>query len=312
MGMTYRNAAVLAKIETTYGTDAVPTGSANAMLVKGTQPQVYMGDRVSRDLETGVLGAQSEVNVGPHAAITFQVEIAGAGTAGMAPKYGPLLQACGLSETVSAGVSVTYAPVSSAFKSVTIYYYVDGQQHIIKGARGTVRFTLARGQIPSMEYTFTGLYTRPTAVANPALTLTGFQAPLAVTKVNTPTFTLHGYAAYCESFGVDIGNQVVYRNLIGFEGVEITNRNVRGSTVIEAPTLAAKDYFAASEAHAGVTLAAVQLIHGTTAGNICQIDGPKVQLGNIALGNSDGIVTYTMDTVFTPNASNDEFTFIVK
>ena len=32
-GLLMRNTAVLAKIETTYGTDAVPTGAANAVLV---------------------------------------------------------------------------------------------------------------------------------------------------------------------------------------------------------------------------------------------------------------------------------------
>lgn len=312
MPLYYKNVAVIAKTEVTYGTDPVPTGAENAILSKGAVPQPLLGNLVTRDLDRSTWGAQSEINTGPYVTVAFSVEIAGGGAAGTAPKYGPLLLACGMSGTINAGVSVVYAPASTALKSVTIYYYVDGQQHIIKGARGNVKLNLSRGQIPSYDFEFTGLYTRPTAVANPALTLTSYQAPVAVTKTNTPTFTLHGTAVNCEAFTADFGNQIVYRNLIGSESVELTDRNVRGSVTIEAPTLATKDYFAASEAHAGVTLAAVQLIHGTTAGNIVQFDGPKVQLGAPSISNSDGIVTYAMDTIYTANASNDELVITVK
>lgn len=312
MPLYYKNVAVLAKQEVTYGTDPVPTGALNAILTKGAVPQPLLGARVTRDLDRSTWGAQSEINTGPLVTVAFSVEIAGGGAAGTAPKYGPLLLACGMSETTNAGVSVVYAPASTALKSVTIYYYVDGQQHIIKGARGNVQINMQRGQIPTYDFEFTGLYTRPTAVANPALTLTSFQAPVAVTKTNTPTFTLHSTAVNCEQFNVNFQNQIAYRNLIGSETVELTDRNVRGSVVIEAPAIGTKDYFAASEAHAGITLSTVQLIHGTTAGNIVQFDGPKVQLGGPVVGNSDGIVTYTMDTIFTANASNDEFVITVK
>jgi hypothetical protein len=312
MPLYFKNVAVIAKQEVTYGTDPVPTGVANAILTKGAIPQPLLGNRVTRDLDRSTWGAQSEINTGPYVTVSFSVEIAGGGAAGTAPKYGPLLLACGMSETTNAGVSVVYAPASTALKSCTIYYYVDGQQHIIKGARGNVSINMQRGQIPTFDFQFTGLYTRPTVVANPALTLTSFQAPVAVTKTNTPTFSLHSYSAFCEAFTADYGNQIVYRNLIGAETVELTDRNVRGSVTIEAPAIGTKDYFAASEAHAGITLSTVQLVHGTTAGNIVQFDGPKVQLGGPTVGNSDGIVTYTMDTIFTANASNDELVITVK
>ena len=63
------------------------------------------------------------------------MELAGSGTAGTAPRYGALLQACGLSETIVASTSVTYAPVSSAFSSATIYFNNDGIRHILTGCR---------------------------------------------------------------------------------------------------------------------------------------------------------------------------------
>ena len=211
--MYYRNMALLAKTEVTYGTDPVPTGAANAILTKGLTIQPYNGARVSRDLDRSTFGAQSEINTGAFVTVSFGVELAGSGTAGTAPAWGPLIQACGFTETDGAS-DVVYAPTNTALKSVTIYFYVDGQQHKVIGARGNFSLTLARGQIPTIQFTFTGKYTRPTAVANPALTLTAFQSPVAVTEANTPTWTLFGHSGNAESFQFDMGNQVVYRNVI--------------------------------------------------------------------------------------------------
>lgn len=305
--MYYRNMALLAKTEVTYGTDPVPVGTTNAILTKGLTIQPYNGARVSRDLDRSTFGAQSEINTGAFVTVSFGVELAGSGTAGTAPAWGPLIQACGFVETDGAS-DVVYAPTNTALKSVTIYFYVDGQQHKVIGARGNFSLTLSRGQIPTIQFTFTGKYTRPTAVANPALTLTAFQSPVAVTEANTPTWTLFGHSGNCESFQFDMGNSVVYRNVINSETIELTDRNCRGSCVIEAVAVGTENYFANVESHAGVTLDAVSIVHGTTAGNIVTIGGPKVQLASLAMNNSDGILTYGMDMIFTPNAGNDEVT----
>lgn len=307
MAMYFRNKVLLAKLEVTYGTDPVPTGAANAMLTKGLTIQPYNGARVSRDLDRSTFGAQSEINTGPFVTVSFGVELAGSGTAGTAPAWAPLIQACGFTETDGAS-DVVYAPTNTALKSVTIYFYVDGQQHKIIGCRGNFSLTLARGQIPTIQFTFTGKYTTPTAVANPTPTLTAFQATVAVTDANTPTWSLFGHAGNCESFQFDMGNQVVYRNLINSETIELTDRNCRGSCVIEAVAVGTENYFTNVEAHAGVTLAAVSIVHGTTAGNIVTIGGPAVQLASLAMNNSDGILTYGMDMIFTPSSGNDEVT----
>ena len=307
MAMYFRNKVLLAKLETTYGTDPTPTGAANAILTKGLTISPYNGARVSRDLDRSTFGAQSEINTGPFVTVSFGVELAGSGTAGTAPAWGPLIQACGFAETD--GVSdVAYAPTNTALKSVTIYFYIDGQEHKVIGSRGNFSLSLTRGQIPTIQFTFTGKYARPTAVSNPTPTLTAWQAPVAVTEANTPTWTLFGHSGNCESFQFDMGNSVIYRNLINSETIELTDRNVRGSCVIEAVAVGTENYFANVEAHAGVTLDAVSIVHGTTAGNIVTIGGPKVQLASLAMNDSDGILTYAMDMIFTPNSGNDEVT----
>jgi hypothetical protein len=80
------------------------------------------------------------------------VELAGSGTAGTAPAYGSILKACGFSETIVASTSVTYAPVSSSFSSVTIYYNVDGVRHKLTGCRGTFTLNGTVGDIPYIEF----------------------------------------------------------------------------------------------------------------------------------------------------------------
>lgn len=307
MAMYYRNMVLLAKTEETYGTDPTPTGAANAILTKGLTIQPYGGSRVSRDLDRSTFGAQSEINTGPLVVVSFGVELAGSGTAGTAPAWGPLLLGCGFTETD--GVSdVVYAPTNTALKSTALYFYVDGQQHKVIGARGNMSLSLARGQIPTMQFTLTGKYTRPTAVANPTPTLTAFQSPVAVTEANTPTWTLFGHSGNAESFSFDMGNQIVYRNIINSETIELTDRNVRGNAVVEAVAVGTENYYSNTESHAGVTLDALSIVHGTAAGNIVTIGAPKVQIAGISHQNSDGVLTYGLDLIFTPNSGNDEIT----
>lgn len=309
--MLYKSRLLWAKIESTYGTDPTPT-NADTILTQGLTISPYQGNTVSRDYDSPALGNSEIINTGPYAEVQFNVELAGSGAAGDAPGYGVLLKACGFSETLTASTDAVYAPISSAFPSVTLYFNVDGQRHILKGARGTVGITMSRGQLPTLNFTFTGLYATPTESAMTA-DFSAFVAPIAVTDANTGTYTLHGYAAKAESFTMSMNNNVVYRNVVNGESVIITDRSPSGQFAIEAPTLSAKNYFSAIESHSGVTTGALQIIHGATSGNIIQVDAPAVQLSSLTMNDSDGILVYQMDAQFIPtSAGNDEFVLTVK
>jgi hypothetical protein len=52
---------ILAKIEGTYGTDPVPTGGANAILMTDVELKPMEGQDVSRNIERPYLGAQEEI-----------------------------------------------------------------------------------------------------------------------------------------------------------------------------------------------------------------------------------------------------------
>ena len=304
--MKTRKRYILAKVESTYGTDPTPTASLNAILTTGLQRTIYAGDTVERNLDRATLGADEQLNVGPFAQVTFGVELAGSGTAGTAPAWGPLLRACGFDEVITVSTSVEYSPVSDAYDSVTIYYDQDGERQILKGARGTVQFMMNPGQIPMMQFTFTGLYAKPAAITPVTPVVTSFQTPLPVNKTNTPTCTLDTYDAVLRALEVDWGGEVPYLNFVNLEEVFIVDRAPVGNMTILAPDIGDKDIFALAESHNGVTLSAFQIVHGTTAGNIITVDAPKAQLSGIQETDISGEMGYQFGLRLLPNSGDDE------
>ena len=53
------------------------------------------------------LGASEQLLANTRVECTFSVELAGSGAAGTAPRYGDAIKACGFSETIASGTSVT-------------------------------------------------------------------------------------------------------------------------------------------------------------------------------------------------------------
>lgn len=303
-----RNQIILAKIETVYGTDPTPTEGANAILTKGLTRTIYDGNRIQRDLNYPYMGNDHSINTAPFVTVTFDVELAGSAAAGTAPQFGELLRACGLDETIVDETSVTYAPISTAFESITLYYNYDGEMQKVVGARGTAVVSMSRGQIPVISFTFTGRYAKPTAVAQYDPTYTAVP-PLPFSSYNTTTFSVHGQAVFGDSFSLDLGCSVVHRNLAGHDGVHITDRAPTGNAVFEAVTISVKDYFTAVQSHLGtLTEASISVVHGTVAGGICTITAPTSQLSNLTEQDSDGLRMFSADYIPIPSDSgNDEF-----
>lgn len=296
---------ITAKIESTYGTDSGPTG-AEALIVKNLNRTIYDGPRVSRDIIRPFMGNDHSINAGPFVTLNFDVELAGASAAGVAPAFGPLLRACGMSETTVLSTSVTYAFVSDNFESVTIHYNYDGEVQKVAGARGTFTINMNRQQIPVISFTFTGLYARPVAEALPSPTFTQLK-PRPVNDTNTTTFSVFSQSVFGESFTLDAGNNVVHRNLINDTRVLISDRAPTGSALFEALAVSTKDFFASVESHNTVTEGAIQIVHGAGAGNVCTIDINQCQLSNIDEQASDGIRMHNISYIPVPtNSGNDE------
>ena len=99
MALLTRKRLILAETESTYGTDPSPDG-ADAVLVRDLNITPQQSDVVNRDLVRPYLGASEQLLANTRVECTFSVELAGSGTAGTAPRFGKVLKACALAETV--------------------------------------------------------------------------------------------------------------------------------------------------------------------------------------------------------------------
>lgn len=306
MALLARKSYILAKAEATYGTSSTPANT-DAVLVKSLELTPLAGDVVSRDLIRGYLGNSESLIAQTYVELSFEVELAGSGTAGTAPRYGNLLQACGLALTTVASTSNTYAPVSSSFGSSTIVYNTDGLNHVLTGCRGSFSIKAEVGQIPTLSFSMVGVYNAPTDVSPVSASYTSQATPLVFRQGNTSAFSVFSYSGLLQSFDFDLANSTVYRQLVGSSAGEvlITDRKPSGSCMIEAPTLATKDFFAIALASATGSLS---FLHGTAAGNRVTFTSSQTDITTPAYGEQDGVRMLNLPYVAVPTtAGNDEF-----
>ena len=308
MALLTRKRVILIETESSYGTDPTPAGT-DVVLVTDLSITPQSSDVVNRDVVRPYLGSSEQLLANTRVECTFSVELAGSGTAGTAPRYGSALKATGLSETVASGTSVTYAPVSSSFSSVTIHYNIDGVRHKVTGCRGSFTISAEVGSIPTIDFTFTGIYNAPTDTALPTVTYGNQATPLIFKNGNTSGFQLLSYAGALQSLSMDLGVSTVYRELVGgTKEVIVTDRASNGSITIEAPTIAQKDYFTAALTDS--SLGNLQFLHGTTAGNKVQLTSTKVDIGDVNYGEMDGVAMLEIPYTLVPSSAGDEFSLI--
>jgi hypothetical protein len=308
MAQLTRKRVILIEAESSYGTDPTPAAT-DVVLVTDLSITPQSSDVVNRDVVRPYLGSSQQLLANTRVECTFSVEFCGSGTAGTAPRYGSALKACGLSETVASGTSVTYEPISANFSSVTIHYNVDGVRHIVTGCRGNVALSAEVGAIPTLDFTFTGIYNSPTDTALPSVTYGNQATPLIFKNGNTTSFQLLSFAGALQSLNFDIGNSIVYRELVGgTKEVLLTDRAANGSVTIEAPTLAQKDYFSA--ALSDTALGNLTVTHGTAAGNICRLTSTKVDIGDVSYGEMDGVTMLEIPYTLVPSSANDELSIV--
>jgi hypothetical protein len=305
MALLSRKRLILVKTESTYGTDSSPVGT-DALLVRNLDITPLSGDIVSRDLIRPYMGNYDQLIAQNSVAINFEVELAGSGTAGTAPKYDAILKACGLAATIVASTSVTYAPVSASFSSATIYFNVDGVLHKLTGCRGSMTMSCAVGAIPTLAFNLTGVYNAPTDTAQPSVTYSAQATPLVFREGNTSSFSFFSYSGVLQSVDFNLANDLVYRELVGgTKETLITDRKPAGTVMIEAPTIATKDFFATALASSTGNLT---FLHGTTAGNRVTFLASQVDVINPTYQDQDSVMMLSVPYVATPTtAGNNEF-----
>lgn len=157
MPLNDREEVLLAEIEGTYGTDPTPTGAANAILYRNLTLTPLEQITAPREIRQAYMGNAEELIAANYGRIDFEVEIAGHGTAGSAPPWGPLMRACAMAQTTlgaahadtaQAGAtgSITLAAGASASDDAynglairTIAGTGSGQRRLIVDYNGTTK-----------------------------------------------------------------------------------------------------------------------------------------------------------------------------
>lgn len=314
-----RNTVILAKIESTYGTDATPTGASDALLVSEVSINPLVAQNVSRDLVRGYLGGSEQLVGTAYVEVSFSIEFVGSGTATTAPAWGKLLKACGMVETLQTA-SVDYTPDSTPTDSLTIFYYLDGQLHKLLGARGTFQLAMGIGERPLLKFRFVGKDGGLTAASNASPTLTAWKTPLVVTDTNTAdmvfgalTYTaatgiISGGTAYTgKGLQFDFGNNVQFQPLVGAESIELNGRECSASVSLDVTAAQAVTWM--TELKANITTG-IGLTHGTTAGYTTAVHMPVVQRVNPSVDDFNGNILHAYQLRVLPSTGNDEVRII--
>ena len=158
-----KRTAILAKIQASQGVDSVPTAAANAVMC--STPQFgWQGDEITRNTVRPWLTPEPTRKGFKRQTVRFSVELKGADAgAVIAPKYDPLLQACGLipgsgwtltlsglSGTFTAGEIATAGPLSGPVMPIngsTVIFAISGTGPVPTGGTLTGGTSGATGTI---------------------------------------------------------------------------------------------------------------------------------------------------------------------
>lgn len=314
-----KKTVILVKVETTSGTDAVPTGVANAIQAMDMQITPLDAKNVDTNIINPWFGNSPSLVGTASVKCSFSVLLAGSGTAATAPAWGALMLGCANAETTGLLTPnrVEYLPATDTLKTVTIYWYDDGLLHKLLGCFGNVKLSAKSGEAPKLTFDFVGIDAGVSATANATATLTGWKVPLAVTKANVTdillgctyaTGALTGGTSYNSTgLSLDWGNQVDFVPMLTTEQVVLSDRKVSGQMSIELSAAQEVTQMAAVKAN---TLSSIGFVIGTATGNKIMLHLPSVQLINPKKEELNGMRLIGFDLRALPVAGNDEVRII--
>lgn len=315
-----KKTVVLAKVETTQGVDAAPTGAANAIQVSNLSISPVEAKTANINMVAAWFGASVDMVTTSFVKCSFEVLMGGSGTAATAPAWGQLLLGCGMSETTGLLTPnrVEYDVLTGGMKYLTIYWYDDGVLHKMLGAMGNVKPSFKAGDVPKLAFEFFGIDGIPTATANAAAVLTAWKIPPAVTKANVVDVTLGcTYAAGALSGGtvynstgltLDFGNKVEFAPMLSNEEIVFSDRDIKGS--VELELTAAQEVAQIANVKANFSQS-MGFTLGTVSGNKIMLYAPAVQLMGYKKAEVAGKRLIGFDMHLNPLNGNDELKIIL-
>lgn len=207
-----------------------------------------------------------------------------------------------------------YRPVSDNMDSVTLEMFFPDEsgtaiKHQLTGARGTFTINAQVGEIPTIEFEFTGSYVDVVDAAMPTPTYET-SIPVGVEYAALAIAVQEGakQTNLCAGqWSLEMGNEVNIRDCIN------AKESAKGAIITNREPAIAFDPEARLEADSTIwnyleqdTLLEWWVRHGTQNGNTVLIHAPKAQLVNIEYADRNSIRTWNIDANLSRLSGNDE------
>ena len=160
----WQRKTILAKIETTEGTDAAPVVGSDALQVLDYTPNFIDADGKVRNIERPYFGARPVGLTALKRGASFSMEMHGGGAATTVPPWMKVNRVCGFDAgVVTGGISVVQTPITDNIVTLTHWAYLDDLLIKTIGARGSVGFKIEDDEFPMFNYRILGV--APTTLA---------------------------------------------------------------------------------------------------------------------------------------------------
>lgn len=291
MPKLFERALVLCKSESVYGTDPVPTVSANAIVTSVPELE-FVEKTLERNNARVVFGQNDKLVVIEACKISFTTEIRAGNSRNTAPKIAPLLKACGMVESHTADQPYIYTASDSvdAPVSCTIYFYQDSILRKMTGCIGTVKLVASANEIVELQWEFHGFY-NAASDATPGAPTFDTNDPIIFNSANLSNTDIT--SGNVDAFEFDLGNEVkMLPSAAAANGVGkyvVTQRKVVGSVSKELGTISELDPIAAWATRT-IDNNEIEIDMGTTNTNQFVVNCAKVYLDKPKTVNKDGML----------------------
>ncbi len=298
---------ILAAVESTYG--AAPTMNAATVILGMNSSIRTIADQLAREVDQPYFGGDPFVLVGKRVELEFTVDLLGAATAGNASPLSAIYRACGHSETLDAGVSATYAPVSTGQASATLdFYWAENVRFRLTGARGSMDITQDIKNYTQATVRMVGILSIPTTASKPSgIDLSAFRTPVAI---ETPSWTVEigAYTAHCTRLQLQQNATLPLIETSESRQVIWTDRKPGGELIVVVnDDLSTWNPWSIADAHTIVDI--VSTIAGT-ATKQCALN-IRAQLGYPEPTEVDGVAALRIPFTAIPDEGDDEYSFVL-
>lgn len=194
MPYSLRIEGLLAKVESTYGTDSSPSNSTDG--VRGTgriwnavSPEWAFHNLREETVSNSLIGVAPGIPKGRMVTIDYTVQLMGAGAAyssstPVRPECDPLMMACGFARThddTGSAEKVTYDLADTGHSSATIWVYAGGKRIRVVGCRGNMTWAPQAGTVGEIRFQLQGIVLNtPDEQSVPSITYDSVVPPPAV------------------------------------------------------------------------------------------------------------------------------------